>query len=210
MTPNGLGLETANKTQGFEVIPAGTLVALVMSIRPGNIGIENLLKRTSKGDAEFLDVEFTVKDGEFDRRKLFANLLLDGCTAGHGKAGEISRSLLRAVFEAVNAIDPNDSSPATMARRASATLAGFQGASFLCTLEIETGGKRPDGEAYKDKNIIGKVLRLGDQGYRKLEQPPPTPIQRSTPPLHSANPPPASNGTPAVAPAAIAKPSWAQ
>ena len=30
--------------------------------------------------------------------------------------------------------------------------------------------------------MIGKVLRLGDQGYRKLDQPPPAPIERSAPP----------------------------
>jgi hypothetical protein len=209
MTPN-LGLDTASKSQGFETIPAGTLVTLVTNIRPGNIGIENLLKRTSKGDAEFLDVEFTVKDGEYDKRKLFANMLLDGVTSGHAKAGEISRSLLRAIFEAAHGIAPNDSTPAAVAHRAGATLAGFNGATFLCTLEVESGGKRPDGGFYKDKNVIGKVLRVGDQGYRKLEQPPPAPIERSTPPIHSSPTSTTPNGAPAVAPAAIAKPTWAQ
>jgi hypothetical protein len=207
MTPN-LGLESANKAQGFDVIPAGTLVALVMRIRPGNIGIENLLKRTSKGDAEFLDAEFTIEGGDFDKRKVFANMLLDGTTAGHAKAGEISRSLLRAIFEATNGVDPNDNTPATLARRASATLAGFQGATFLATLEIEAGGKKPDGGFYKDKNVIGKVLRVGDQGYRRLDQPPPAPIERSVPPQQQP-PPAAGNGAPGVATTAIAKPSWA-
>jgi hypothetical protein len=210
MTPNGLGLESANKDQGFEVIPAGTLVELVMKIRPGNIGIESLLKRTSKGDAEYLDVEFIVSAGDYDKRKIFANMLLDGCTSGHAKAGEISRSMLRAIFEAVHGIDPNDNNPATTTRRAGATLVAFNGATFLATLEIEKGSKKPDGSFYKDKNVIGKVLRVGDVGYRKLEQPPPSPIERSTPPIHPANPPTSTNGTPAVAPAAIAKPSWAQ
>jgi hypothetical protein len=212
MTPNGLGLETANSTQGFEVIPAGTLVTLVMNVKPGNIGLENLLKRTSKGDAEFLDVEFTIKGGNYDKRKIFASLVLDGTTSGHAKAGEISRSLLRAIFEATHGIDPKDSSPATRAQRESATLAGFQGATFLATLEIEKGGKRPEesGGFYKDKNAIGKVFRVGDAGYRRLEQPPPAPIERSTPPIHSAPPSTTTNGSPAAAPAAIAKPDWAQ
>ena len=40
---------------------------------------------------------------------------------------------------------------------------------------------RTDGN-YRDKNVIGKVLRVGDQGYRRLEQPPPMPIERSAPP----------------------------
>jgi hypothetical protein len=208
MTP-GLGLESANRKQGLDVIPAGTTVELVMKIRAGNIGLESLCKRSSKGDAEGLDVEYTVRGGEYDGRKLFSFMLIDGTTAGHAKAAEITRALLRAIFEAVNGIDPNDNSPATVARRANATLSAFNGATFLATVEVEPGGQRPDGNGrFRDKNIIGKVLRVGDQGYRRLEQPPPMPIERSAPPAqpHAAA---AAGGTPAVAGTAIARPSWA-
>lgn len=205
MTPSALGLDTANRFQGFDIIPAGTPAVLVMKIRPGNSGIESLLKRTAKGDAEFLDVEFTVKGGDFDRRKIFS--LLNGTTAGHAKAGEISRAMLRAIFEAVHAIAPDDSSPATMARRANATLSEFNGATFLATVEIEKGSKRPDGTGFfKDKNVVGKVLRIGDRNYCTLDQPPPAPIERSSPPQTGA---PAANGAPAVM-TTIAKPAWAE
>ena len=50
-TTMDLDLDTAKRNQGFDAIPAGTQVELVMKIRPGNIGIEGLLKRTSKGDS---------------------------------------------------------------------------------------------------------------------------------------------------------------
>ena len=110
----GLGLDTANRNQGLEVISAGTAVELVMKIKAGSIGIEGLLKRTTKGDAEMLDVEYTVRGGEFNKRKIFASMVLDGTTAGHAMAADISRSMLRAIFEAVNNIDPNDKSPATI------------------------------------------------------------------------------------------------
>jgi hypothetical protein len=200
-----LNLNTANKTQGLEVIPAGTLVTLVMKIRAGTIGVEGLCKRSSKGDSEGVDVEYTVKDGEHDGRKLYAFQILDGTTAGHAKAAEITRALLRAIFEAINAIDPNDASPEADDRRSSATLAGFNGATFLATLEVEVGGQRPEGNGrYRDKNVIGKVLRVGDKGYRRLDQPPPAPIERSAPPAA------APGGAPAVAPTAIARPHWGQ
>jgi hypothetical protein len=204
VTPSTLGLETANKSQGLDVIPAGTTVELMMKIRAGSIGVENLLKRSSNGEAEGLDVEHVVRNGEFDGRKLFQFMVLNGTSEGHAKAAEITRALLRAIFEAVNGIDPNDNSPATFARRANATLAGFNGATFLATLEIERGGKRPDGGNYRDRNVIGKVLRVGDQGYRRLEQPPAMPIERSAPPAAAA-----AGGTPGVA-TPIAKPKWAE
>ena len=59
---------------------------------------------------------------------------------------------------AVNAIDPRDESPEADARRNSATVASFNGATFLATLEVEPGGPRPDGNGrYRDKNVIGKI-----------------------------------------------------
>jgi hypothetical protein len=202
-----LNLNTASKNQGLEVIPAGTLVTLVMKIRPGTIGVEGLCKRSSKGDSEGVDIEYTVKGGEFDGRKLYAFSLLDGTTAGHATAAGFTRALLRAVYEAVNAIDPKDESPEADARRNGATLAGFNGATFLATLEVETGGPRPDGNGrYRDKNVISKVLRVGDKGYQKLDQPPPMPIERSAPPAAAAAP----DGPPTVASTAIARPHWAQ
>jgi hypothetical protein len=206
-----LNLDTANRTQGLEVIPAGTLVTLVMKIRAGTIGEEGLCKRSSKGDSEGIDTEYTIKDGEHDGRKLYSFQLLDGTTAGHAKAGEITRALLRAIFEAVNAVDPNDTSPETNARRCSVTLSSFNGASFLATLDVETGNLRPDGNGrYRDKNVIGKILRVGDKGYRRLDQPPPVPIERSAPPVPAAG---GAGGTPGVgapAPTPIARPHWGQ
>jgi hypothetical protein len=203
---SGLGLDTANRSQGFEPIPAGTTVTLVMKIKPGNTGIDNLCKRSSKGNSEGLDVEYTVMGREYDKRKIYAFHLLDGVTAGQAKAGEITRSLLRAIFEAVHAIDPNDTSPEATSRRASASLTDFNGATFVAELAIERGGKKPDGGAYPDKNVISKVLRLGDKGYSKLEQPPAAPIERSGPPPATNT----TNGSPVVAPTMIAKPTWAQ
>ena len=201
-----LNLSTANKSQGLEVIPGGTLVTLAMKLRAGTVGVEGLCKRSSKGDSEGVDLEYTVKGGDYDGRKLYAFQLLNGTTAGHAKAAEITRALLRAIFEAINAIDPRDESPETDARRNAVTLASLNGATFLVTLEVEVGGLRPDGNGrYRDKNVIGKILRVGDKGYRRLDQPPPMPIERLAPPATMAG---GSGGTPAPTP--IERPHWGQ
>jgi hypothetical protein len=202
---SGLGLEQANASQGLEPIPAGSHCVLIMRIKPGNTGIDGLCKRSSKGDSEGLDVEYIVQGEKYDKRKIYAFHLLDGVTSGHAKAGEITRSLLRAIYEAVHGINPTDNSPEAISRRASASLADFNGATFIAELGIERGGVKPDGGSWPDKNVITKVLRPGDTGYRKLDQPPPAPIERSVPPVT-----PKTNGSPAVAPTAIAKPIWAE
>ena len=206
---DGQGLDTANRSQGFDPIPAGSLVELVMKIKPGNVGIDGLCKRSSKGDFEGLDLEYIVKGGEFDKRKLYAFSLLDGVTAGQAKAGEITRSLLRAIFEAVNGIDPNDNSPATTARRAGAELAGFNGATFLLNSELSAAARSPAGASTPTTTATQKVLRPGDKDYRKLDQPPPAPIERSAPPAANTSSS-TTNGSPAAAPTMIAKPGWAE
>ncbi len=201
-----LDLDTANAAQGFSPIPAGTIVEVVMSIKAGSCGMDNLLKRSSRGDSEGLDVIYTVKGGDYDRRKFYGYHLLDGTTAGHAKAGEITRSYLRAIFEATAGIDPKDNSPQAVEKRANVSLAAFHGATFLAEIGIERGGEKPDGSRWPDKNVINKVLRVGDAGYRKLDQPPPAPVERSTPPL-GATPTHAPNGSPAPAPTMISKPA---
>ena len=77
------------------------------------MGIDSLCKRSSKGDSEGLDVEYIVKGGEYDKRKIFAFHLLDGVTSGHAKASEISRSLLRAIYE----VGSRQSTPTTIHRK---------------------------------------------------------------------------------------------
>ena len=100
-----LDLDTANRSQGFEPFRPAQPVELVMKIKPGNAGIDNL-SSVIEGRSEGLDVEYIVKGGEYDKRKIYAFHLLDGTTAGHAKAGEITRSLLRAIYEAVHAHRP--------------------------------------------------------------------------------------------------------
>ena len=176
-----------------------------MKIIAGDMGPDNLLKRSSKGDSEGFSVEYTVVGGPYDKRKLFAFHLLSGTTTGHETAIGFTKSHLVAIFDAIHGLDPKDKSPQTEARRLAAQLINFNGATFLATLKIE---KDPKG-VYRDKNTIAEVISVGDRNYRKLDQPPLQPIERSTPPAQ-AQASPAPNGAPVVAPTAIAKPSWAQ
>ena len=204
---SGLGLDTANRRPGLRTDSSRHHLRAGHEDQARQLRVSTALKRSSKGDSEGLDVEYVVQGDEYDKRKIYAFHLLDGVRAGHAKAGEITRSLLRAIYESVHAIDPNDNSPEAISRRASASLADFNGATFLAELGIERGGEKPDGcYFWPDKNIITKVLRPGDKGYRKLDQPPAAPIERSAPPV-TPNP---ANGSPAVAPTAIAKPTWAE
>ena len=91
--------------------------------------------------------------------------------------------LLGAIYMGAHGVDPADNSAATTARLNAVTPLEFHGICFLAMLGIQRGGKRPDGSAYPDKNVIDKVLQVGDQGYYKLDQPAPMPIAPAAPPM---------------------------
>ena len=48
------------QSSGFDPIPAGTIVPLTMSIRPGGVGDGGWFKQSQSSDALMLDCEFVV------------------------------------------------------------------------------------------------------------------------------------------------------
>src|SRR5262245_18148900 len=97
--------------RGDDLIRAGTIVPLELTIRPGNAGDDGLLTRSRDGGCEMLDLELAVIEGEQAKRKVWERLVVDGITVGHAKAVEISRGRLRAILESARGIKPADLSP---------------------------------------------------------------------------------------------------
>ena len=110
-----------------------------MKIRAGNVGLESLCKRSSKGDAKASTPNTPSRAAITTAASSYAFQLLDGTTAGHAQAAEITRALLRAIFEAVNAHRSERQLAARPTPRNMPTLARFNGATFLATLEVERG-----------------------------------------------------------------------
>jgi hypothetical protein len=88
----------------FELIPDGTVAGVSIHIRAGNVGEDGVLKRNKAGDAEMLDLEFTVLDGTYKGRKFWNNLLLVGSTDGQKKMVASSLGVLKAILD--SALNP--------------------------------------------------------------------------------------------------------
>jgi hypothetical protein len=176
----------------FELIPAGTIATIGMHIRPGNAGEDGLLKRSKDGTCEMLDVEFTVVDGNYAKRKFWQNMILSGTTDGHAKAVHISRSVLKAILDSALGLKPDDVSPEARAAR-TVELKQFEGMTFIGKIGIEKGGSKSDGSGnYDDKNVLAGVVIRDKKEWRPVEQPPPfngggaavsTPAPASAPPI---------------------------
>jgi hypothetical protein len=194
---------TAPPPRDLEIIPAGTIASVQMRIRPGNAGEGGLLKRSKDGASEMLDCEFVLVDGPYARRKFWANLVLEGTTAGHAQAAEISRGTLRRILESARNIQPDDMSDEARKRR-TADLKDFNDIICIVRVGVEKGKPKNDGsgENYPDKNIIAAVITPDKKEWHPLEQSPPFDGGGSA----GGAAPPSSSAPPAPG---VKKPGWA-
>jgi hypothetical protein len=180
------------------LIPAGTAAVLQAHLRYGD-GTDGVLKRTRNGDAEGLDFELTILDGQYAKQKLFWFALVVGATDGQKSMVDKNLGKLKQVIDSAKFIDPNDRSPEARAKR-SLSWRDFDGLRFLAEIGVEEGKN-----GYGDKNIVAKVVTrdMSEWGGRPpIDQVGPGPSSGSTgggPPAPPSSPPPAP----------ISKPTWA-
>jgi hypothetical protein len=94
---NGFDARTVDPNADFEPIPAGKYVAAIT---------ESELKETKSGSGQYLQLTFTVLEGEYKNRVLWARLNLDNPNA---TAVKIARAELSAICHAIGVLAPKDS-----------------------------------------------------------------------------------------------------
>jgi hypothetical protein len=149
------------------LIPEGTIAQVHMTVRPGNSGEGGWLKRSKSGESMALDVEFTVVEGPFAKRKFWGLFTLEGVTDGHQKAADISASRLRAILESARGIRPDDESEAAKNGRRMNSWGDFDGIRFIAKIGIE---KAKEGSGFKDKNSLEAAITPDRKAWVKVEQ----------------------------------------
>jgi hypothetical protein len=191
-----------------ELIPHGTIATVQMRIRPGNVGEDGILKRTSKGDAEMLDCEFVVVDGTYVKRKFWDNFMLAGTTAGQQEMVQTNRGRLKQILESAHGIRPGDASE--RARKAySASLKDFDNLIFIAKIGVRKGGPKNDGsgESWSDKNVLAAAIGPEHKEWHPVEQPPPFNGGGAG---ATATPSAAASANPAPGSAPITPPAWSR
>jgi hypothetical protein len=182
--------------RSFEVIPAGTIATVHMTVRRGNAGEGGWLRRSKDGNSEGLDCEFTVVDGPYAKRKLWSLFTLAGTAPNHAQAGEISRSRLRAILESARGIRSDDNSERAKQARQIAGYGDFDGLRFIGRIGVE-----PPQNGYKAKNTLDEVITPDRKEWQKVEQVAQSPGREQT----SSAP-----ATTASSSAKIERPEWAK
>jgi hypothetical protein len=182
----------------FDLIPHGTVATVVLHIRAGGVGEDNMLRRSNDGGCEMLDCKFVVADGPYKGRKFWEYLILEGTTEGHAKSVRINRGTLKAILDSALGLKPDDESPQARAAR-TVSPKQFEGMTFIAKIGIEKGGARKDEPGnWPDKNILAAVITPDRKEWQPVEQPPP---------FNDGGAPPA--GAPPDSAPPIARPGWA-
>jgi hypothetical protein len=180
------------------LIPAGTVAILHAHLRFGD-GTDGVLKRTKNGDAEGLDLEFTLLDTQYAKQKLFWFALVMGSIDGQKSMVDKNLATLKKVIDSARFLDPNDKSPEARQKR-TISWRDFDGPRFLAEIGVEEGRN-----GYPDKNIIATVITRDMPAWG---QRPPIDQVAVAPDFGRAPTTAAPQAAPKAAPP-IGKPKWA-
>jgi len=183
-----------------DVIPDGTVATVQVNIRPGNAGDGGWLKRSKNRDSLGLDMEFTVVDGQYAKRKFWRLATMEGSTEGHAKAAEISGAQIRAILESVRGIRPDDESESARAARKISNWGDLDGMRFIAKIGVEKGTN-----GYKDKNTLALVITPDRKQWSRVEQ-----LKTATAATPAVAPAAMAAASADNAPAAAGRPSWAR
>ncbi|MDX5488380.1 MAG: hypothetical protein O7150_06430 [Wolbachia endosymbiont of Andrena praecox] len=134
------------------LIPKGTIVKVKMAIKPG--GYENWFTKSYTTGSIYLNVEFTVTEGPYAKRKIFQVIGIKSGKArveGEDTWGESGRSMLRSILESARNIHSNDTSEKAAIARKVNSIADFNGVEFTAKVGIEA-------DRYGEKNKIATVI----------------------------------------------------
>lgn len=164
-----MNFNDAEEQTGGDVIPNKTLAKVVLKIRPG--GYDDAAKgwtggyatRSDRTGAIYLDAEYTVIGGKYNKRKVWS---LIGLESPKGpKWGEMGRSMIRAILESARGIKPNDASEAAMKARQISSLGDLNGLEFVARIDVEAA---EEGSEYPDKNKINTIIPVTHKDYAAL------------------------------------------
>jgi hypothetical protein len=203
----------------FEVIPAGTLVKVRLSIRPGGVGPEGWVTQSRTSDAQYLNIEAVVLEGPHSKRRIYTRIGLRG-KGGEGADDSYAnrgRSLIRGILESARGVSGKDTSDRARLARTIRGYGDLNGLEFLARLGIEKDKTDKNDEG---RNVIAAAIGADHGDYARLMGGMPAPTQPMLPgavaaPMATANaasggsPPWAAPSPPATPPAGGA-PFWAR
>jgi hypothetical protein len=164
-----MNFSDAEEQSSGDLIPEKTLAKVHMKIRPGGFDDPSqgwtggYATRNDKSGSVYLDCEFTVIGGKFNKRKTWS---LIGLHSPKGPEwSQMGRSFIRAALESARGVKPQDTSEQAMKARQITGFADLDGLEFTVRIDVE---KAAEGSGYDDKNKINTVIPVTHKEYAAL------------------------------------------
>jgi hypothetical protein len=163
-----MNFSDAEEQTSGDLIPHKTPVKVTVKIRAGGYNdpaqgwIGGYATQAESG-AVYLDCEFTIIGGKYNKRKVWS---LIGLHSPKGpKWAAMGRSFIRAMLESARGITPSDGSESAMKARQISGFGDLDGMEFAALVEVQ---KAEAGSGYDDKNVIQTVLPVTHKDYQAL------------------------------------------
>ena len=200
---------------GFNLIPKGALVPVLMTLKPGghydaNQGwSDGYPTQSPKTGAVYLAAEFVITGGEYAKRKMWSNI---GLYSPKGPTWtQMGRTFVRAALNSARNVLPQDNSPQAAAARRIQGFVDLDGLEFVVRVDIEKDDRGDD------RNVVKTAVEPDHPDYaRTMGVPSKLAPSTNAPANSAAQAPAAQSAAPAhQAPApqrapVSGKPAWAQ
>ena len=174
----------------FELIPENTIARVTLQLEGGDIevpefGRGNFFKASQGGGrAKWMPVVFTITGGDYNGRKVWHRIFVDGDKMSERNvpvAKEIGLRTMRSIIESARHINPDDTTPSAQQLRQLNSIEDLNGMELCIKIGIEKGTN-----GYADRNRLIVPLTLNQTGYIGGSN--------STPPATSTAQPQQNNG----------------
>jgi hypothetical protein len=168
--------------QNANLIPKGIIARVRLTIRPGGFSdpaqgwTGGYAKRGASG-AVYLDVEYTVLEGQYARRKIWSMI---GLYSPKGPDwGNMGRSFVRGVLNSARGLSDKDNSPEAQNARRISGLGDLDGLEFVARIDVGTDS---NGE---DKNDIRQAVTRDHKEYAAVVGSMMAPVSYPQAPAHA-------------------------
>ena len=161
---------TPDEGNDFSLIPHGTIARAILYIKPQMDGVtipdlaqDAIFRQSATSSAKWIECEFTIIGGQFDKRKVWHNLFFDGDkknASGVSMSKEIGLRTLRGLVDSAKGLSPADMSPEANALRQIPSLEAINGMEFCIKIAVEKGTN-----GYEDKNKMLAPITVNQEGY---------------------------------------------
>jgi len=194
----------------FDLIPAGAIVKICLTVRPGGAGPEGWLTQSKTSPALYLNTEAVILEGPHARRRIYTRIGFKGKSVnerGEDTYANRGRAMIRGILESARGIKASDASEAAKAARKIRSLGELSGVDLVVKIGIEKDKDKPEDPG---RNTLKAAIGPDHSAYLKVMGALPDPSARSS--MGSDTPSPRIDADPFASPAETSggnAPFWA-